>query len=395
MSKNLYSVLGLSREAETQEIRQAYKQLAKEHHPDKGGDPEKFKELSEAHEVLSDESRRKLYDMTGSISEQDFAQQQQQNPFGGMPGMPPGMFSQMFGGMFPGGPGGAGHSFAQGMNSAMPNRRKEGKGPGKNQEIALQLNDYYQGRELNVKLGRQCFCKGCKGTGGASTKTCDQCKGRGNLNQMINMGPIQMMTQTPCPPCGGKGQQILGKCQTCQGRSMTHEEKTMKIIVEPGMMSGNTIVFPGMCSDHPSFTEAGDVTVILKEADEENPDTALWTREGSRLKTTVTVNLTEALLGTIKMLRGHPGYPNGLPIDIAVGTQNLWVGTFPGLGMPIRGTPRHGEAVITVLVVPTAEEVQALKTNAILLKTCLPALASGPGSDASGPVSLNQGKWTA
>ena len=396
MSRNLYSVLGVNREAETSEIRTAYKQLAKEHHPDKGGDPEKFKELSQAHEILSDDSRRKLYDMTGSISEQDFAQQQaqQQNPFGGIPGMPHGMFSQMFGGMFPG-PGGPSQSFAQGMNSAMPQRRREGKGPGKNQEIALQLNDYYQGRELNVKLGRQCFCKGCKGTGGASTKICDQCHGRGNLNQMINMGPIQMMAQTPCPPCNGKGEQVLGKCQTCQGRGMTHEEKTMKIVVEPGMTPGTTIVFPGMCSDHPSFTEAGDVTVILKEADEENPDTALWVREGSRLKTSVRVSLTESLLGTIKVIKGHPGYPNGLPIDIAIGIQNMWVGTFPGLGMPVRGTPRHGEAVITVLVVPTPEEVQGLKTNAILLKTCLPALPPGPGSDTNGPVSLNQGKWTA
>jgi DnaJ-class molecular chaperone len=174
---------------------------------------------------------------------------------------------------------------------------------------------------------------------------------------------------------------------------MTHEEKNLKINVEPGMMPGNTIVFSGMCSDHPSFTDAGDVTVILKEADEENPFTALWAREGSRLKTTVTVSLTESLLGTIKMIKGHPGYPNGLPIDIAVGIQNMWVGTFPGLGMPIRGTPRHGEAVITVLVVPTPEELQALKTNAILLKTCLPTLA--PAADTSGPVSLNQGKWTA
>ena len=70
MSRNLYSVLGVSKNAETAEIRTAYKQLAKEHHPDKGGDPEKFKELSEAHEVLSDDARRRLYDQTGSISEQ-------------------------------------------------------------------------------------------------------------------------------------------------------------------------------------------------------------------------------------------------------------------------------------------------------------------------------------
>ena len=167
----------------------------------------------------------------------------------------------------------------------------------------------------------------------------------------------------------------------------------MDIKVEPGMMPGNTIVFSGMCSDHPQFTEAGDVTVILREAEEENDDTAQWSREGSRLKTTVSVNLTEALLGTIKMLKGHPGYPNGLPIEIPVGVQNMWIGTFSGLGMPIRGTPRHGDALITVLVTPTEAEIQSLKTNTIMMKTFLPALPAVAGTE--GAISLNIGKWTA
>ena len=381
MNRDLYSVLGVNKNAEISEIRTAYKQLAKEHHPDKGGDPEKFKELSQAHEVLSDESRRRMYDMTGNISEQDHAQAQ--NPFG-MGGMP-GMFSQMFGGMFPGGPMGGPGGPGQ--------RRREGKSPGKNQDIPLRLADFYQGRNLSIKLGRQCFCKSCKGSGGTSTKTCEQCGGRGQLNQVVQMGPIQMVSQTPCPPCNGKGQQTLGKCPVCTGRGMGHEEKTMDIKVEPGMMSGNTIVFPGMCSDHPSFTEAGDVTVILREADEEDPDVAKWSREGSRLKTTVTVGLTESMLGAIKMVKGHPGYPKGLPIDIPVGVQNMWSGTFPGLGMPIRGTPRFGEAIITVLVTPSEAELAALKSNGALFKAFMPAATSAVEPNAT--VSLNMGKWTA
>ena len=385
MSRNLYSVLGLSKNADTAEIRTAYKQLAKEHHPDKGGDPEKFKELSEAHEVLSNTERRQLYDQTGSISEQ-----QGQNPFQGggfgMPGMSgmPDMFSHMFGGMFPGGPG---------MGGPGPQRKREGKGPGKNQEIPLRLIDYYQGRSLSIKLGRQCFCKGCKGSGGTSSKPCDHCGGRGQLNQVVQMGPIQMVSQTTCPPCGGKGQQTLGKCMACSGRGMAHEEKNMEVKVEPGMMSGNTLVFPGMCSDHPSFTEAGDVTVILRESDEDNADTALWSREGSRLKLTVTVGLSEALLGAIKVVKGHPGYPNGLPLEIPVGVQNLWSGTFPGLGMPIRGTPRFGDAIITVLVSPTDAELQALKANGAMMRTFMPAVQSS--LDPNATVSLNVGKWTA
>jgi molecular chaperone DnaJ len=384
MSRNLYSVLGVSKNADIGEIRTAYKQLAKEHHPDKGGDPEKFKELSQAHEVLSDEGRRRIYDQTGSISEQDSG-----SPFQGgfgMPGMPgmPGMFSHMFGGMFsqnpgPGGPGG-------------PGQRKQGKGPGKNQEISLRLIDYYQGRNLSIKLGRQCFCKTCKGSGGTSSKPCDQCGGRGQLNQVVQMGPIQMVSQTTCPPCSGKGQQTIGKCAACSGRGMAHEEKTMDVKVEPGMMSGNTMVFPGMCSDHPNFTEAGDVTVILREAEEDDADTAQWSREGSRLKFTVTVNLAEAMLGTIKMVKGHPGYPNGLPLEIPVGVQNMWSGTFPGLGMPVRGTPRFGEAIITVLVSPTEAELQALKANAAMVKTFMSVQSE---IDPSATVSLNVGKWTA
>jgi DnaJ-class molecular chaperone len=164
----------------------------------------------------------------------------------------------------------------------------------------------------------------------------------------------------------------------------------MEVKVEAGMMPGNTIVFSGLCSDHPQFTEAGDVTVILREA-EENDETAQWSREGSRLKTSVHINLAEALLGCTKILKGHPGYPNGLPIEIPAGTQNMWLGTFPGLGMPIRGTPRFGDAFITVLVSPTDNEIQCLKANAIMLKTFMPQLPSLP--EISSP--LNSGKWTA
>jgi DnaJ family protein A protein 2 len=375
MSKNLYSVLGVTRGADTEEIRKAYKTLAREHHPDKGGDPEKFKELSQAHEILSDDQKRRNYDITGSVSDQPQSNFQSQSPFG-----MPEAFSHMFGGMFPGG----------GINGASQ-RKREGKGPGKNQDIPLRLDDFYKGRNLSIKLGRQCACKVCKGLGGSSTDTCRQCNGRGQLNQMINMGPIQMMAQTPCPPCSGRGQVSIGRCTSCAGRGQVPEEKTMEVKVEPGMMPGNTIVFSGMCSEHPNFTEAGDVTVILREADEDNHESAQWSREGSRLKRTAHINLAEALLGCTKILKGHPGYPNGLPVEIPPGTQNMWMGTFSGLGMPIRGTPKYGDALITVIVSPSDNEIQSLKANAILVKTFMPQLPAVP--ETSSPLSV--GKWTA
>jgi len=386
--KDLYSVLGVSRNAETSEIRSAYKQLAKEHHPDKGGDPEKFKELSQAHEILSDEGRRKMYDMTGNVSDQP-QQGGPGGPFGpfGGGGFPmPEMFSGMFGG---GGP--FGHPMGGPFGGPMggPGKRRDGKSPGKSQDLPLRIADYYSGRNLTVKLARQTFCKQCKGSGAASTTPCTDCGGQGQVRQMIQMGPIQMLSHGPCHPCQGKGQRNIGSCSGCQGRGLLPDEKALEIKVDPGMMSGNTVVFSGMCSDSQGFTEAGDVTIVLREADEEG-DAKGWMRDGNRLKTSITINLTESLLGTTRILKGHPGYPNGVPIEIPPGVQNMWTGTIPTLGMPIRGTPKFGEAYISVLVIPTADETAALVKQSVLLKTIFPDSPTVPEC----PEPSKSGRWS-
>ena len=386
---DLYSVLGVSRNAETSEIRTAYKQLAKEHHPDKGGDPEKFKEVSQAHEILCDSTRRKVYDMTGNTSDQpEQSPFSQGHPFGHGQGMPfgngvpfgmPEMFGNMFGGMFPGANMGGGVK-----------KRREGKAPGKTQEIPLRIADYYHGRQISVKFARQVFCKPCKGSGAASTKKCEQCNGQGQVRQVIQMGPMNMVTDAPCPACRGAGEQGTGQCNGCQGKGLLQEAKNLEIKVEPGMMPGNTVVFSGMCSDNPGFTEAGDVTVILRDSEEEN-EAARWMREGNKLKTNITINLTEALLGTTKILYGHPGFANGVPVQVSAGVQNLWTGTIPGLGMPIRGTPKFGEAFITVVIVPTDEELVMLRSNTEKVSQIMPPLPPTPSSSEA----PRSGTWAA
>jgi DnaJ family protein A protein 2 len=379
---NPYDVLGVPRDADTTAIKSAYKDLAKQHHPDKGGDPEKFKELSGAYEILSDEGKRRHYDMTGSTSDQP------ENPFGhggspfgdnggfGVPDFIQHMFGGgMFGGMGPGGmgPGGMG----QGGMGQGGNRKKEGKAPGKTQEVPLRLADYYYGRSLTIKLGRQSFCKTCKGSGASSTRNCDPCGGSGILRQVVMMGPMQMINQGPCGHCQGKGQQMSGSCGDCSGRGFIPEEKTLEIKIEPGMMSGNTVVFAGMCSDHSGYTEAGDVIVMLREADEEDL-IQKWKREGNRLTTSIVISLTESLLGTVRLLHGHPGFPSGVPIEIPAGVQNMWTTTVPGLGMPIRGTPKFGDANITVGVMPTQDELATLRSQNFLLKSMFTALPEVP-----------------
>lgn len=385
MGKDLYEILGVSRDADTSEIRRAYKDLSRQHHPDKGGDAEKFKEISHAHDVLGDDKKRKMYDMTGSEDGQGG------DPFegGGMPfGGMGGIFSQMFGGGMPFG-GMGGMPGMPGMRGGPPpGGKREGKGPGTQKDIALKLADFYHGRSLSVKLGRQACCKTCKGSGGTSTDTCSTCAGEGHMNQVMSMGPIQMVNRVPCPSCRGRGQKSTGTCGDCEGRGMNHEDKTLDIKIEPGMMPGNTIVFSGMCSDHPMFTEAGDVTVIMRDAEEEG-QAASWAREGNRLKTAITITLSEALLGTTKMLYGHPGYPQGVPIEIPPGVQNMWTGTIPGLGMPVRGTPKFGEAYVSILVAPTPEETTALKNHSVVLKSVLPKVTPAPTSSETPRV----GRW--
>jgi DnaJ-class molecular chaperone len=168
------------------------------------------------------------------------------------------------------------------------------------------------------------------------------------------------------------------------------DEKTLEIKIEPGMMSGNTLVFPGMCSDTAQFKEAGDVTIVLRDADEEG-DSAQWIRDGTRLKTSITISLSEALLGTKKVLRGHPGFPNGVPIEIPPGVQNMWSGTIPTLGMPVRGTPKFGDAYCSVLVIPTDEELEALKIHSVVLKSIMPPLT--PAAEC--PETVRVGRWSA
>jgi DnaJ-class molecular chaperone len=144
-----------------------------------------------------------------------------------------------------------------------------------------------------------------------------------------------------------------------------------------------------MCSDSQGFSEPGDVTVILREAEEEG-DSRAWIREGNRLKTSITINLSEALLGTKKVLLGHPGFPNGVPIEIPAGVQNMWTGTIPTLGMPIRGTPKFGEAYVSVLVVPSTDELASLKSQAVLFSSIF---SLPPVPECS--ESVRVGRWNA
>ena len=361
---SLYDALGVSREASGAEIRKAYLTLSRTHHPDKGGDPEEFKKIQKAYEVLSDDGRRKMYDMTGSEQEGGgpgpFA-----GPggfpfgFGGMPGMPgmsfPFSFPVDIESLFGGGGGGS---------RGKPQRAK---GPPKIQEMPISLNDFYHGKEVNLHFERQKFCSRCSGAGHEHVETCSGCGGLGMKQSVVMMGPgMQGIVRGPCPDCGGKGKRPLGVCGGCSGKGTVTQEKELKVRIEPGMRPGETFVFAGECSDQPEFAEAGDVHIVLQEADEDIPFQRVG-RASYDLKATIQISLRESLLGCDKTLSDHPGFLEGCGVTVPVGTQNGETVIVPGAGM-IQRNGEKGSLHVVVQIIVTAEEREALARSATVLE---------------------------
>jgi DnaJ-class molecular chaperone len=307
MSGDLYQRLGLSRGAGADEIKKAYRTLAREHHPDKGGDPEMFKGIQEAHEVLSDDRRRQMYDMTGSVNEGGGG-----GPPGGMGGMAAGgipfFMSQMgpfgmpgvnfdmgdiLGGMFGGG-GGGGRRQARG-----------GKSPDKHQDVGLRLDQFYKGTDIKLKFNQARRCGMCKATGAETTEPCGAgCNGTGFRTVHQQIGPGMMVqSRAPCDACGGSGKRVLRACKACQGKKFIQKEKVLDIKVLPGMAVGEALTFAGECSDTLEHDEPGDVILDLKLAVDGVPK---YEWNGSDLMYKHYVSFTESILGFEVTLGDHP-----------------------------------------------------------------------------------------
>ena len=199
---DLYKILGLERNAGSDDIRKAYKELAKVNHPDRGGNPEKFKAIQNAHEVLSDENRRRVYDMTGSDNE-NISQR------GGMAaGGIPFQFSG-FGGGFPGGFPGVSFDMSEMLGNLFGGNQKQrrgGKGPNKYHDIGLRLADFYKGHDIKLKFNQGRKCTGCSGTGAESSETCGPCSGSGVRTLTRQIGPGMLaQTRAGCDVCNGEG----------------------------------------------------------------------------------------------------------------------------------------------------------------------------------------------
>ena len=364
----LYSVLGVDKNADSKEVKKAYFDLAKKHHPDKGGDAEEFKKIQKAYDILSDPEKRSFYDQTGQApGEGDGGM-----PGGGMPFDIGSIFGHMFGmgGGMGGGPFGMGMGgpFGGRPRGGPPSAHRRGKAPPKVNEINLKLADFYHGRSLRINFDRQRFCTTCKGDGYTSFVTCEECRGQGMITRQQMLGPgMAVMNTMPCGACQGAGQKKGSKCWTCNGSSFTNEQKSLEVVIEKGMKPGDRLVFPGECSDTQEFAEAGDVHILLGLADEEIP----WTRDGNTLRASLDLNLTEALCGCTKVIGTHPGFSNGCEIVVPPGSLHMDDVRVKDAGMPVRGSDQKGDAIITLRVKVSDQEKKACEKNVELLRSVL------------------------
>ncbi|MDZ7659736.1 molecular chaperone DnaJ [Fodinibius sp.] len=291
MSKlDYYDVLGVSKDASEDEIKKAYRKKAMKFHPDRNSDdPEserKFKEASEAYEVLGDEQKRKQYDQFGhrGVNGGGFG--------GGAAGFEDigfedifSRFSDIFGGDF-----GGGRSRSRG-------RRSSGQ-PGSDMKLRIQLSleEIAFGTEKKLKVKKQIKCDECNGTGAESEEDfemCGTCNGTGEVRQVRKTMLGQMVNVQPCPECRGEGRIIRNKCSKCNGEGRYQGEKTVKVNVPSGVSEGNYITLRGKGNAGKRGGEAGSLVVLIEEKEHEH-----FERDGNDIYYDLVLSVPDAVLGT-------------------------------------------------------------------------------------------------
>jgi molecular chaperone DnaJ len=276
MSKrDYYEVLGVAKSAEEREIKKAYKKLAMKYHPDRAqGDKsleEKFREVQEAYEILSDQRKRAAYDQYGHAGV---------DPNRGGGGAGPGDFGDIFGDVF-------GDIFGGGRGRQQ--RARQGSDLRYNLEMSLE--EAVRGKEVEIRVPTLVECDTCDGSGakkGTSASTCPTCKGAGQVQMRQGFFAVQ---QT-CPTCSGKGKIVSDPCSPCRGQGRVEKTKTLSVKVPAGVDTGDRIRLSGEGEAGEQGAPAGDLYVQVHVKDHH-----IFTRDGNNLYCEVPLSFTTAALG--------------------------------------------------------------------------------------------------
>jgi molecular chaperone DnaJ len=331
---DFYVLLGVTREASETEIKKAYRKLAMDYHPDRNPAPEaeaKFKEITEAYEVLRDPQKRAAYDRYGKAG------------VGGAGGgfgfhhvdltEALNIFMRDFGGM-----GGFESIFGGGRARADARRGQDVR-----VTVKLTLADVAAGVKKTVRFKAPDRCATCEGTGakpGTKPTTCSTCGGSGEVRRAARSMFGQFVSVSPCPTCAGEGVVVLDACEVCRGEGRVRAEKTVTVEIPAGVSSSNYLTLRGQGASGPRNGPAGDLLVMLDIKDDER-----FERQGDDLVYDLALSFSQAALGVDTTVPTPYGEES---LRIAAGTQPETIVRLRGRGLPVLGQNTKGDLIVRV-----------------------------------------------
>ena len=336
-----YQTLGLSRDASADDIKKAYRKLSKEYHPDKHkGDKkaeEKYKQINRAYEALSDPKKKQAYDQFGSEDGPQFGGAGGGGGFGGFGGFGSGGGFESAGGFgdifetFFGGRRGGGGSREQGRTLEI--------------QIAISLEDAFNGTRKTIRLKKMAACSSCSGSGqkkGSKSINCTTCNGTGQVTKTAQsfFGVIQQ--SMICEKCRGAGKVPEKPCGECSGEGRVKKSEEVVVDVPAGINDGQTLRIRGKGEAGRVGSEAGDLYVHIRVA----PDARL-VRDGNDLRAEVRIPVPDAVLGTEVKIKTFEG---DVKVKIPAGTQPGQILRVKGSGMPVVNSSRRGDLFVHVVV---------------------------------------------